>query len=220
MSIDLLEQVGYWHFAHSFVRGNWRREEDSAFVLLAKSCHDMDYLSWLANRPCLKVSSYGQLGHFRKELAPTGRHPALRPRLPRLRLRLRRPENLQPRKPRLVFRGRQGRCARPERGCHQGRDAEGGSFGRCVYHCDNDVADHQGVLLEFEGGLVATFTLSAFTTDCARRLRVQGTEGELEMTEEQGGQRIKWRRFNDSKGTEIFASQGAGQPFRGRRAPR
>ena len=47
VSVMALENVVYWHQAHSFVRGNWRREEDTSPMILQKSCHDLDILLWL-----------------------------------------------------------------------------------------------------------------------------------------------------------------------------
>ena len=54
-----------------------------------------------------------------------------------------------------------------------------GPYGRCVYHCDNDVVDRQVVNLEFDNGAVAGFTMTAFTTDMARQLKVCGTKGQI-----------------------------------------
>ena len=61
ISVDAQEMIGHWHFAHSYVRGNWRREDESSPMLLAKCSHDMDILLWLTGKHCLKVSSYGGL---------------------------------------------------------------------------------------------------------------------------------------------------------------
>lgn len=71
-TIDAVEHVAYWHQAHSFVRGNWRSSQETSPMILAKSCHDMDILRWLANAPCHAVSSFGRLSEFKAENAPEG----------------------------------------------------------------------------------------------------------------------------------------------------
>lgn len=58
MSIQHIEEVGYWHHAHSFVRGNWRNKEESSPMILQKCCHDMDIMLWLADSKCKKISSF------------------------------------------------------------------------------------------------------------------------------------------------------------------
>src|SRR5690606_31766945 len=66
------ENIGYWHFAHSYVRGNWRREATSRPMILAKSCHDLDMLRWLVGRPWVRLASFGSLLRCRPEPAPPG----------------------------------------------------------------------------------------------------------------------------------------------------
>ena len=66
-----LEPIGYYHFAHSYVRGNWQSEKTSAPIILTKSSHDLDLFNrWLWPLVPNKVASFGGLGHFRNERKP------------------------------------------------------------------------------------------------------------------------------------------------------
>ena len=75
VNINHSENVSYWHFAHSYVRGNWRRADEASPVVLAKTCHDLDLIYWLAGLPAVKVSSFGGLFFYRPEQAPPGAAP-------------------------------------------------------------------------------------------------------------------------------------------------
>ena len=72
VSVSHRENVSWWHMAHSFVRGNWRRQELSAPMILAKCCHDLDLLIWMLDDRCDTLSSVGNLRHYRPENAPEG----------------------------------------------------------------------------------------------------------------------------------------------------
>ena len=73
ITIDHRENVSYYHYAHSFIRGNWSQEKKSSPMILAKSCHDLDILYWLVASQGgypKKISSFGSLRHFHRGNAP------------------------------------------------------------------------------------------------------------------------------------------------------
>ncbi|KAJ4304943.1 hypothetical protein N0V90_000471 [Kalmusia sp. IMI 367209] len=80
LSIEHVEPVGWWHFSHSYVRGNWRKESKTAPSLLTKSCHDIDFLLWMLCSPPphadpkphlpSHLTSTGSRNFFRKERKP------------------------------------------------------------------------------------------------------------------------------------------------------
>ena len=180
VNIQHCEPVGFWHMAHSFVRGNWRNQKESSFMLLAKSCHDLDVLRWLMAEPCRRVSSFGSLSHFLPANKPSGASDRC------LECGVERSCPYSAR--RLYHRLREsGRHGWPlhvvtndftEEGVNAALNS--GPYGRCVYSCDNDVVDHQVVNLEFDSGRTANFLMTAFShDDAARTTRIFGTHGEI-----------------------------------------
>ncbi|MGP3928913.1 Gfo/Idh/MocA family protein [Nonomuraea sp. KM88] len=178
VSVQHLEPVGWWHQAHSFVRGHWRRQDTSAPMLLAKACHDIDWLVHLFERQPARVSSFGSLSHFHAGDRPAGAadrcldcpvEPSCPYSAPRLY---------------LGCLGDPSSEFWPLSAVTPGRTEEDvlealrtGPYGRCVYACDNDVVDHQEVVMEFGDGATCSFTMSAFTPMEHRRTRLFGTHG-------------------------------------------
>lgn len=169
-NIRLTENIGHWHFAHSYVRGNWRRRDDSAPIVLTKSSHDLDILAWLMDedRPAF-VSSFGTLEYFTAANAP----PDAAERCVVCPLQ----DTCRYSATRFYLHGRGGWpydvVAPAEAGIEARRRAlEHGPYGRCVWHSDNDVCDNQTVTIQFESGVHATFGLYALSADNTRRITV------------------------------------------------
>ncbi|OGJ91474.1 MAG: oxidoreductase [Candidatus Raymondbacteria bacterium RifOxyA12_full_50_37] len=200
ISMQHLEPVGFWHQAHSFVRGNWRNEAESSPMLLAKSCHDLDWIRYMMDAPCTSISSFGNLTHFKKSGKPQQAGRAIRcldcayePQCPYSAVRLYYRDRIQ-----------KGDTSWPLDRMLAGKEPtkknviaalRTGPYGRCVYECDNNVVDHQVVNMEFKGGKTAAFTMTAFTGLGGRRTRLFGTMGEMEANEEQ----IRVYCFRDQK---------------------
>lgn len=181
VSIDQLEAVEHIHQSHSFVRGNWGNESRSTFMLMSKSCHDIDIIASLVPQACRRVSSFGSLKFFRSENAPAGSPtycvegcPAER-ECPYHAMKIYGPES---------YWKRHAGLAGLDPNETKARLFES-PYGVCVFKTDNDVVDHQVVSMEFEGGVTATFTMTAFTPWGGRYLRVHGTRGYLEARVDQ-----------------------------------
>ncbi|WP_438347497.1 Gfo/Idh/MocA family protein [Paenibacillus sp. FA6] len=176
MSIQHNENVGYWHQAHSFVRGNWRRKDESSPMILAKSCHDLDILSWLTDSECVRVSSFGSLSHFKSSEAPEGAPLRCTDGCPVADKCLYYAPDLY-----LTDNTDWPTSAINDDLSYDARlrALQEGPYGKCVYHCDNDVVDHQVVNLEFANSVTIAFTMSAFTKDVSRTIKLMGTKGEI-----------------------------------------
>ena len=172
-----VECVGNVHQSHSYVRGNWRRAEDSTPMILAKCCHDLDIIQWLLDEDCTRLHSFGSLSYFRRENMPEGAPefcyqgcPA-EAECPYSALKIYRQRKFPP------FVGTATRKHNPTDEDIEKAITET-NYGRCVFQCDNDVVDHQVVNLEYESGATVSFTMSAFTKG-GRKVRIMGTKGEL-----------------------------------------
>ncbi|MEF2277588.1 Gfo/Idh/MocA family oxidoreductase [Deinococcus sp. YIM 134068] len=180
VAVQHAENVSSWHYAHSYVRGNWRASPPAAPFVLAKSGHDLDLLRWFAGASPARVSSEGQLNHFRPQEAPPGAADRC----------VVCPVPDCPYDARVIYGGRD-----PHRwpvtvltagGVSLADALASGPYGRCVYHSDNDVVDHQAVTVVFGNGVTAQLTVSAFTHDNTRTLKLLGTHGELRGQMERG----------------------------------
>jgi hypothetical protein len=174
--LELNENVGHWHFAHSYVRGNWNREGTSGPVLLTKSSHDLDIITWLTGEPVQSVVSYGGLNYFTVANAPpesaercvdcplqdTCLYSATRFYL-----------NGQDTVPQNVV------SPPPDTAVMRLEAIESGPYGRCVWKLENDVCDDQTVLLRFVSGAHAVFGLHALTAENTRTLRILFDTAEL-----------------------------------------
>lgn len=184
-TVQALENVRYWHQAHSFVRGNWRRKDETSPMILAKCCHDLDYLIWLCGSKCKSVSSYGSLSYFKAECAPEG--AALRC-LDGCKAKANCPYDAEKiyltNKDTGVLHGNvewpvDVLSEKPTEETIR-KAIENGPYGRCVFHCDNDVVDNQIVAMEMESGATVTLTMSAFTSIGGRTIKVMGTLGDIQ----------------------------------------
>ncbi|GBE79772.1 NAD(P)-binding protein [Sparassis crispa] len=179
-----VEPIGYFHFAHSYVRGNWAREEESCFALMTKSCHDIDILChWLSPGTPTRVSSFGSLQHFRKERKPKEAGDATRC-LDCTN------ESDCPYSAKKIYLDAvsKGKTTWPVNVLVDGiPDIENitdalrhGPYGQCVYESDNNVCDNQVVNMEFSTGATVSFTMIAQTEKiCERQSRLAFSHGEI-----------------------------------------
>lgn len=185
VSIAATENVGWFHQAHSFVRGNWANSEKSSPMILQKCCHDMDLYLWLANKRCHSISSYGSNYLFRKERAPEGSAKRCRGGC---KVREACPFDAEKiyMENNLVGYHSGNRIWPMDVLVPEGADEESllkaldtGEYGRCVYHCDNNVVDHQVANLCMTDGSTMSFTMCGFTASISRTAKFMGTRGEL-----------------------------------------
>ena len=174
VSIDHTESIGPDRMGHTFVRGLWSRKDLSGPIFLSKCSHDVDFLLWLAGGRALDVSSEGALTKFNIDHAPAG--AALRC----LDCPLDCPYSAV-----KLYRDRKAWVAGFD--VPEGKTLEEvieeelnlGRYGRCVYHCDNDVNDLQKVQIRLDNGIQLQMMLDGVSPEEGRRIVIRGSEGTL-----------------------------------------
>jgi len=189
VSIAHQESAGFWKVAHSYVRGNWANSKKSSPIILAKCSHDFDLFVWWIGKKCLKVSSFGSIKLFRREMMPRG--AALRcvdcpPAIERRCVWSARNMYVDHDELKYLFADNSDAAMQ--------KLIEETEYGKCVYQSDNDVPDHQTVTMEFEGGATVSHVMTGFTAKNVRTTRIALTRGEIVGD----GENLDICRFDDN----------------------
>ncbi|MDT3365711.1 MAG: Gfo/Idh/MocA family oxidoreductase [Bacteroidota bacterium] len=175
--IDHTEHIGPDRMAHTFVRGLWSRRADAGPIFLSKCCHDADFIFWITGAELDgPVRSRGERAKFRASAAPSGAAY------------------------RCIDCPLASSCAYSavslylERGewtdgfdIPDGdtleqvirRELASGRYGRCVYHCDNNVYDTQEISTTLTGGITLRMRLEGTSLEEGRATIIKGTAGTL-----------------------------------------
>ncbi len=206
VSLQHFEPIQHIHMSHSYVRGNWHNSKKTTPIILAKSCHDLDILRWMVNKPCSHIQAFGSLQWFTKKNAPKGSTARctdgckVEQSCPYSALNI----YHRKREYNYVF-------DLPEEKDKQAayvlEQLKTTNYGRCVYDMDNDQPDHYTTNILFEGGLTASFSMEAFTSYHGRRTRVMGSLGDVvgdmtsfTMTDFLTGKKTEWKQESDGHG--------------------
>lgn len=185
VSVNQTENIAYWHFALSYVRGPWRKMEDSSATIIAKCCHDLDILNWLIPSKCTSVSSYGNLFYFNEQHAPKGSADYCVDCAPETREQcLYNAYKIYPQRMNTSVVG--GTARLKGKDIYEVLDGKEDVIGRCVFHGENNAIDNQVVNMMFENGTTAHLTMCAFSERCYRYIKVHGTKGEIHGDAEEG----------------------------------
>lgn len=206
VSMQHFEPIQHVHMSHSFVRGNWHNSVDTAPIILAKSCHDLDMMRWLVGSPVKSLNAFGDVSWFKTENAPEGSTArctdgcAAEANCPYSALKIYHrdrtwlhhfdlPEDKELHGEAIMTYLRES------------------NYGRCVYRMENDQPDHYTMNILFENGVTASFNMEAFTSYHGRRTRVMGSMGDVvgdmtsfTHTDFRTGEKTVWEQKTDGHG--------------------
>ncbi len=191
LNIQLAEYVSYHHMSTSHVRGKWRNSEEChASMLLAKCCHDLDIMVWLMGKDKpTAVSSFGSNKQFVPQNAPKGAGKRCMADCPHVdtclysakRLYLDHPDRWSF----YVWADLEDRGAATLENKKHALETDS-PYGVCAFQNDNNVVDHQSVLVNFASGATGTHNMIGGASAGRRTIHITGTTGEIYGTCEDG----------------------------------
>lgn len=207
LAVSMVENVASWHFAHSFVRGNWGVVEKSGPLILTKCCHDMDLVCWLMDSTPVRVNSNGDRLLFHAGNAPEGAPARCTDGCP--------VGETCPFNAEKLYGGEFSEWPVSVISFDRSQEARRaalrtGPYGRCVFLCDNTAVDEHLVSGTFANGVLFDFAVRAHTVYPFRTIRVLGSEGELNGHAEKGDiriQRFQAANWQDPEATTITINQ-------------
>ncbi len=184
ISINTFEHVSYHHISTSYVRGKWGNSDNcKTSMLLAKCCHDLDIMMWMMGdvKP-QTVSSCGSIFQFKPEMAPENAGTKCLVDCPHVDTCLYSTKRLY--------------IDHPDRWeCYVWAELEDrenatieekinllksdSPYAKCIYKSDNNVVDHQSVMVRFENGATGTHNMIGGAARPLRRIEIVGTKGEI-----------------------------------------
>ena len=184
INIQTTEHVSYHHLSTSYVRGKWANSDKChTSMLLAKCCHDLDIIMWMMSETKPKqISSFGGKFQFKPENAPKEAGTICMKDCPLVDT--------------CVYSTKRLYIDHPDRWAFYVWDALEGKknvtiedkialmksdspYARCIYKCDNNVVDHQSVLINFESGATGTHNMVGGSAEPRREIHIIGTKGEI-----------------------------------------
>ena len=184
INIQTCEHVSYHHLATSYVRGKWANSDKChTSMLLAKCCHDLDIMMWIMSETKPKeITSFGNKYQFKPENAPEGAGTVCMKDCPLVDT--------------CDFSTKRLYIDHPDRWAFYVWDALEGKenvtledkielmksdnqYARCIYKCDNNIVDHQSVLVNFESGATGTHNMVGGSAEPRRNIHIVGTKGEI-----------------------------------------